>query len=164
MASSNKTDKLQLPQWQLSDKPEMSDFNDAFNKVEDFKDEFDSHLAENADNDVHDLKKDGAIIVESYTSGSIFVTKYANGKMELFGRVRNINGENTETTFPEPFYGNTAPIVLATARRAGGYNDLNVMTKSYSTTTNGVQFYVTRTSGELPSDIDIDYMAIGKWK
>ena len=48
MASSNKTDKLQLPQWQLSDKPEMSDFNDAFEKVEDFKDEFDSHKAESA--------------------------------------------------------------------------------------------------------------------
>ena len=47
MASSNKTPNLELPQWELNDKPEMSDFNDAFNKVEDFKDEFDSHKAEN---------------------------------------------------------------------------------------------------------------------
>lgn len=34
MASTNKTTNLELPQWQLTDKPEMADFNDAFGAID----------------------------------------------------------------------------------------------------------------------------------
>ena len=88
MASSNKTDKLQLPQWQLSDKPEMSDFNDAFNKVEDFKDEFDSHKADFAtlNNNIKNkinmdagiLSSGGAIFSLQANNTYLFVTQHGN--------------------------------------------------------------------------------------
>lgn len=58
MASTNKTPNLELSQWDLSDKPEMADFNNAFENIEDFKDEFDSHKAEKVSQagGVHGLK------------------------------------------------------------------------------------------------------------
>ena len=36
MASATKTPKLALPQWTASEKPERTDFNDAFDKIDDF--------------------------------------------------------------------------------------------------------------------------------
>ena len=48
MASTNKTNKLKLPQWLASDKPTREDLNDAFTKVEGLKNEVDDHKADYA--------------------------------------------------------------------------------------------------------------------
>ena len=106
MASSNKTDKLQLPQWQLSDKPEMEDFNDAFEKVEDFKDEFDSHLAESAKKHIHDSDEGSSYI--QFDDGTMLCW-YKNGSV--------VTDTDLTWNYPKPFI--NYPTVIGSAARSG---------------------------------------------
>lgn len=75
MASTNKTDLLKLPQWQDTDKLEMTDLNDAFEKIDT---KIAAHLAENAtdDNGVHGLKYKKGTFTPSlrFTSGAGTIT------------------------------------------------------------------------------------------
>jgi len=76
MASTDKTDLLKLPQWQDNDKLEMTDLNDAFEKVDTG---LTTHKAENAQNDVHDLLSDGKIIEESGINANGEYVRFADG-------------------------------------------------------------------------------------
>ena len=74
MASTNKTDLLKLPQWQDNDKLEMTDLNDAFEKVDTG---LTTHLAEDVTDDVHGLSSTMQNLTDR-TEWKISTTSFSN--------------------------------------------------------------------------------------
>ena len=85
MASSSKTPNLNLPQWTATEKPERTDFNDAFDAI------------------------DGLVVSGSNTNGSY--VKFPDGTMICTGASANQTLE-FEWTYPQPFIANPIISVL----------------------------------------------------
>ncbi len=162
MASSNKTDKLQLPQWQLSDKPEMEDFNDAFEKVEDFKDEFDSHKAESASKHITESGEningryikfdDGTMIAYGYiTDNKSFENEWGSLFYATIGKI----------TFPKPFV--SRPYVYYSD--AGGSPAFFIATSGTVSKigTPHIDLYRPAKNYNLLA-VGLNWLAIGRWK
>jgi len=171
MASSNKTDKLQLPQWQLSDKPEMSDFNDAFEKVEDFKDEFDSHKAESASKHITESGENVNGSYIKFDDGSMIC--YVSNKQLLYSSGQLLR---YQWFFPAGFV--TSPMVLVSDEVVYGSGDLNLLrgnsngnpySKTNTSVVLGVRFNTSANLTETLfndnlSSFKVGALAIGRWK
>lgn len=140
MASTDKTPNLNLPQWVASEKPERTDFNDAFSAI-------DTLLAQN-------------------TSGRFVLPnglKIAWGKKVL--DYANINVAQSAIAFP--FIFSVAPVVViagqTTSNNAAGeiainHKIRNVTTSGFVGIAHSPSGYFT--SGNIPS-YAIDWLAIG---
>lgn len=77
MASQNKTPNMNLPQWQDNEKPEMADFNDAFEKIDT---DVTTHLADNASKFAELKGREVKRIYSGNISSSTPVTVGFNGR------------------------------------------------------------------------------------
>lgn len=130
MASTNKTSNLELPQWQSTEKPEMVDFNTAFEKVDtivgdlttlttdektklvgaisEVKDEFIAHKAESANKHIKESgsNDDGYYII--FDDGTMRCRKIVEGTTDIttaWGSGFTTGAQNTIQlgAYPKPF-------------------------------------------------------------
>ena len=155
MASASKTPNLNLPQWVGTEKPERTDFNAAFDAIDDHVAESASkHIRESGSNDDGYYIKfdDGTMVCYGAFSSNSFINNASGG-----GFYKTLS--NT-WTFPQPF--NSANIICSAFCRNvsntfGGNGDMTTSTASGT-------FVLNRVASQTSPVPVFNVKAIGRWK
>lgn len=167
MASAAKTPKLLLPQWTTAEKPERTDFNDAFLKIDNF-------TLGGASNPFTAMPFVGsAPVFESGSNANGNYVKFVDGTMICVKTVTiagvtlsalNVFGSTSGTSYygyvgwiyPVAFY--SMPIVLTDVPYA---IYIGLVSKTRDKTVSGVTVCA---GGTTYNNVTVDCLAFGRWK
>ena len=150
MASASKTPNLNLPQWVGTEKPERTDFNAAFDAIDD-------HVAESASKHITESGSNANGSYIKFDDGTLICHKAYAGSIDGSNPVDSMyQSAAVSWTFPHAF-SNTNIVVSGSSNAVNGYiGNLSGLSVS------GVDFRVMST--RIFTGRDGRLMAIGRWK